>query len=109
MNADNMDAKFASKIGNLLQLFCTGKPSLARHQADGALHRRNIGIAFAFKAGEDTGDLDTEVGQSLVELGRALRRARISMRRVKMDGMHAQIARDFQLHSEPCINTGEYA
>ena len=81
-----------AKVSDFFELDGAGGPRFEGHQADGAFHGRNIGVAFAFKAGEDAGDRDAEIGEASFELGGPLRGARPGMRSVQMDRMHAEVA-----------------
>ena len=109
VHADDVDVQLAGEIGDRLQLGRAGGARFMRHEADGSLHGRDIGVAFAFEAGEDAGDRDAEIGQLLVELGRPLRRARGGVRRVQMNRANAQVAGDLQPHAQPGVDARKYA
>src|SRR4051812_22363720 len=74
VNANHVYVELASKIRDRLELGRARGSCFEWHQADGALHGRNIGIAFALETGEHACDLDPEVGQALIEFSGFLRR-----------------------------------
>ena len=82
--------------------------SLRRHEADGAHHRRNIGIALALEAAEHGRQPNAERRQPIHEPPGDFRRPSSFVRGMKLDRRHTQFMRHVEIHAQAGVETGKH-
>src|SRR5262245_4939787 len=97
------------EIGDRLHLSETLPARLRRNKPHGPGDGRNIGVAFAFKAAENSRESDPKLVQSVEQLVSVVACARRHPWGEQLDRRNAQIARSRQLKAPARIQTGEDA